>query len=59
MFDSLKYGAAVTVQLFLRVLLLDPLCLNCSSVKAVCEHRQVDLPLVNSLRAVNSELTQF
>lgn len=59
MFDILKYGAAVTVQLFVRVLLLDPLCLQCSSLKAVCEHRQMDLPLVHSLRAANSELTQF
>lgn len=45
--------------LVVRVLLLDPLCLKCSSVKGVCERRHVDLPVVNNLRAANSELTQF
>lgn len=59
MFDIFMYGAAVTVQLFVSVLLQDPLYLKCSSVKGICEHRQVDLPIVDNLRAANSELTQF
>lgn len=58
MFSFLKYGAAVTVQLFMRVLLLDLLCQKCSSVKCLWA-----LPggfyMVNNLRTANSELTQF